>query len=186
EKEMSVIRYYEGDVSGTDPFWSDTKAYLTINSLFFPGIENEVARTDENKKLNPHFFDDDERVLDICATLFKCGYKLPSAEEQTVYRVERYKDYQQMKTAGATISFTSTSTAGFLKQYSDRRGIALLKITVMPGVPCIDMEKALDYYAKSQEHEILLLPGSELEIEEKPLREEWMDIIDMDGQPPLL
>ena len=184
EKEKEIIRYYEGDVSGTDPFWSDPKAYLTINSLFFPGIENEVARTDESKKLNPHFFDDDERTVDVCQTLFESGLKLSEDREIKVFRVERYRDYLQMKDRGSTVSFTSTSTAGFLKSYSDKRGIALLNITIEPNVPCINMAAVLDYYAKKEEQEILLLPGSIVEIKEKPVEEQYMDILDMDGNPP--
>ena len=186
EKEKSIIRFYEGDVSGDDPFWSDPKAYLTINSLFFPGIENEIARTNEEKKLNAHFFDDDERTLDVIQTLFTSGLKFRDGKTRQVFRVERYRDYLQMKEKGKTISFTSTSATGFLKQYSDRRGIALLEITVMPHVPCIDMAAELDYYAKKSEQELLLLPGSTLDVKEKPVPEEYMDIIDMDGNPPML
>ncbi len=186
EKEKNIIRYYEGDVSGTDPFWSDPKAYLTINSLFFPGIENETARTDESKKLNSAFFDDDERTLDVLQTLFECGQRLISEKEITSFRVERYLDYRQMKAAGKTIGFTSTSTGGFLKQYSDRRGIALLEIRIMPQTPIIDMAAVLDHYAKAQEREILLLPQCRLEMREKPVLPEYMDIIDMDGNPPLI
>ena len=45
EEMLQAIRYYEGDVSGNDPFWGDPKAYCTINSLLFSGVENEIART---------------------------------------------------------------------------------------------------------------------------------------------
>ncbi|MBO4919619.1 MAG: hypothetical protein J5365_05625 [Erysipelotrichaceae bacterium] len=47
EKQLKAIRYYEGDVSGDDPFWSDPKAYVTLNSLFFEGIEAERRRARE-------------------------------------------------------------------------------------------------------------------------------------------
>lgn len=184
--EKDMIRYYEGDVSGDDPFWCDPRAYLTINSMFFDGVKHEIYRTEEEKKLNPYFFDDDERALDVCATLMRAGRKLISEHERKCWRVERYSDYLPMRRNGRTVSFTSTSSAGFLEYYTDRRGIALMEFTVMPGVPCIDMAQVLDEYAKAEEHEILLLPGTELRIVERPVEERYKSIKDMDGRPSII
>jgi len=183
EKEKNIIRFYEGDVSGEDPFWGDPKAYLTINSMFFEGVENELARTDEHKKLNPHFLEDDARFLDVIKTLYESGYHAKSTEKRVLYRVERYQDYLRMKEKGTTCSFTSTSTSGFLSAYSDKRGLALLVFELEEGVPSIDMAKALDHYAKEEESEVLLLPFTALEIEECEMDPSLSSITDMDGNP---
>lgn len=184
EKERNIIRFYEGDTQGDDPFYSDPKAYLTINSLFFEGVENELARTDEKKKLNPAFLDDDDRLLDVITTLYESGYHLKNPADRILYRVERYQDYLAMKERGATVSFTSTSTAGFLNAYSDKRGLALLVIHLKKGVPCIDMAEVLDYYKKAEESEVLLLPGTKVKVKEKELPKEYLGITDMDGKEP--
>ena len=184
KKEEKMLRFYEGDVEGEDPFWSDPKAYLTINSLFFKGIENEVCRTDENKRLNPFFLEDPERLMDVCVTLFEIAQKNQAEKNVSAYRVERYNDYLAMKHAGKTISFTSTSTAEFLNDYRDKRGLALLRIEIEEGTPCIDMGALLSSYLKQNESEILLIPDTTVEIEELEVTEEYKKITDMDNAPP--
>ena len=186
KEEERIIRFYEGDVEGEDPFWSDRKAYLTVNSLFFDGIDNEVARTDENKKLNPAFLDDVDRLLSVCTALYGAALKNPIKEAKTLSRVERYQDYLRMKEKGATISFTSTSTADFLNDYRDKRGLALLHIEIPAGTPCIDMAAVLPYYAKAEESEILLMPFTAMVIKEKEPDENLRRITDMDGKEPLV
>ena len=51
--ELRALRWYEGDVTGNDPLWADSKAYVTLNAIFFDGIENEMIKAKENKHLNP-------------------------------------------------------------------------------------------------------------------------------------
>ena len=62
EKEIRALRFYIGDVSGSDPFFSDPKAYVVLNSLFFPDISSERARAAEGKLLNPAIIADTERL----------------------------------------------------------------------------------------------------------------------------
>ena len=110
--------------------------------------------------------------------------KNPLKETKIVSRVERYQDYLRVREKGATVSFTSTSTADFLNDYRDKRGLALLKIEIPAGTPCIDMAALLPYYAKAQESEILLMPLTELSVKEKELDEKMALITDMDGKQP--
>lgn len=186
EKEYEAIRYYQGDVKGDDPFYGERKAYVTINSLFFEGIETEIRRTREQKRLNPEILRDQKRLLDLLGNLLsvmRCGI----ANSCICYRVERYADYLQIKEAGHTISFTSTSKSGFLESYQDREGIVLMEFAIEKDTPCFSYDELLkDEYLKKEEQEVLLPPGLKLTIKEVPLSTEELLIRDNKGNPPLL
>jgi hypothetical protein len=184
--QISAIKYYIGDVQGDDPFWSDGKAYLVLNSLFYPDISTEQARTKEGKKLNPVILKEPERLLYVLSNLLSACEYGRSAPVQTAYRVERYSDYLLNAKEGKTISFTSTSTAGFLNAYRDRKGVALMKFHISEGTPCIPVENALDSYAKPDEQEILLPPWLSLHLTECELSPNEQKITDSDGKPPLI
>ena len=185
EKQLRAIRFYIGDVSGSDPFWGDPKAYLVLNSLLYSGISTELSRAAEGKRLNPHILDDTGRLLNVYAELFSAFRQCAAVHEQTTFRVERWSDFLLNREAGRTLSFTSTSTAGFLPDYRDRKGIALLKFRIKKGTPCLDMAKVLPEYAKSQEAEILLPPGMELSFREVEMSPEERLITDSEGAPPV-
>ncbi len=185
EREISALRFYEGDVSGDDPFLSDPKAYLTLNALLYPGIRNEEARTAEGKKLNPAITEDTERLLDLYRHLFSALVKGTADTPRRTYRVERWSDFLAQQDAGITLSFTSTSTAGFLPAYRDRIGIALLKFTIPAGIPALGFSEALPHYAKSEEHEILLPPFLHVSFREIPVTPQEMTILDAENRPPV-
>ena len=73
-KQEDVIRFYEGDVKESDPFYSDPKAYVTWNALLFPGFETEKARSEENRYLNPAFLDHIPEVIDMSVQLIHCMF----------------------------------------------------------------------------------------------------------------
>lgn len=182
--EENALRFYIGDVSGDDAFFGDPKAYVVINSLFFPDIATETARASEGKHLNPALIADIPRLIGFFGDLFSAFEKSVIEEKVLTYRVERLSDYQLMRRNSATVSMTSTSTAGFLNAYRDRRGIALMKFELENTPYCIDVSKALPYYAKSDEAEILIAPFMELSIAETELNADEMKITDCDGTPP--
>ena len=185
EEQLKAIRYYEGDVSGDDPFWSDPKAYVTLNSLFFEGIEAERRRAREKKYLNPEILSDPVRLFTLLNDLLSAF--TASGKERTTYRVERYDDYLEMKEKGKTVSFTSTSLDGFLKEYSDRIGITLMVFHIPAEAPVLAFGEVLkEGYLKAQENEILLPPGLSLELREIPLNEEDLEIRDALGKPPIV
>ena len=184
DHEKNALQYYIGDVSGTDPFWSDPKAYVVLNTLFFNGTETEQARAAEGKFLNPAILKDEHRLTDLLSALFSAFHKCSTDKELHTFRVERWSDYLPCRSSGRTISFMSTSTAGFLSNYRDRLGIALMKFTLHPGTPCIDIANALDFYAKPDEAEILLPPFLELKIAEIRVSESEKTILDSEGKTP--
>ncbi len=187
EKQLLAMKYYEGDVHGKDPFWGDPKAYVTINSLFFDGIGTERRRAAEKKYLNPAVIEDPERLLDLCRELLSAFHAPDFCRPRNTYRVERYADYLEMKEQGCTVSFTSTSTGGFLHSYGDRIGIALIEVEIPAGMPCFPFAEMLqEEYKKTEEQEILLPPGLTLDIQEIELDEEDKQIRDAEGNPPLV
>lgn len=183
-QEKLWLKYYIGDVSGVDPFWSEPKAYLVLNSLLYDGIETEISRTKEGKFLNPAILDDVDRLLDFYDNMFSAFGKCHADRNITTYRVERYNDFLPIINKKHTISFTSTSIGGFLDSYRDRKGIALVKFVIPENTSCIDMNKSLDYYAKSSEKEVLLPPFMRLDIKETELTENEISITDSDGKSP--
>ncbi|MBR6070737.1 MAG: hypothetical protein IKP78_09130 [Ruminococcus sp.] len=183
-REKAALRYYIGDVSGTDPFHSDPKAYVVLNSLFFAGTAAERARAAEGKRLNPAILADTDRLTELFAGLFSAFRRCTAEKELRTFRVERWSDYALCKAAGATLSLTSTSTAGFLSEYRDRLGIALMRFTLPKGTPCIDVAAALDFYAKPEEAEVLLPPFLRLDIAEVPVTDDERGILDSAGEPP--
>ncbi|MBO7396042.1 MAG: hypothetical protein J6U16_08010 [Ruminococcus sp.] len=184
EREKTALRYYIGDVSGSGEFWSDPKAYIALNSLFFAGTAAERARAAEGKRLNPAILADTERLTELFAELFSAFGKCLSETELHTFRVERWSDYALCKAAGTTLSFTSTSTAGFLSEYRDRQGIALMRFTLPQGTPCIDVASALDFYAKPEEAEVLLPPFLALDITERHVSDSERSILDSAGESP--
>lgn len=186
ESEIKSIRYYIGDVEGTDKFWGDPKAYLVLNSLFYPDIATETARANEGKFLNSEILADTERLADIYRNLFSAFSKCRSEKEISAYRVERFADYVISKKSGGTVSFTSTSTNGFLSSYRDRCGIALMSFRIKIGTPCLNMAEIMRNYVKPDEAEVLLPPFLKLEFNEIPLNEKEMQITDSEGNPPVL
>ena len=185
EKQLNAIRYYEGDVSGQDPFWSDPKAYVTLNSLFFDGIEAERRRAREKKYLNPEIISDPVRLFTLLKDLLSAFQS--SKKDRITYRVERYDDYLEMKEKEKTVSFTSTSLDGFLKEYGDRIGIALMVFHIPVEAPVLAFGEVLkEGYLKVQENEILLPPGLSLQLKEVPLDEEDLEIKDALGNPPIV
>lgn len=184
-QEKRWLKYYIGDISGNDPFWSEPKAYLVFNSLFYDGIETEILRTKEGKFLNPAVLEDVERLLDFYDNMFSAFYKCRADRDIITYRVERYIDFLPVINKKHTVSFTSTSMDNFLDAYRDRKGITLIKFSIPENTPCIDMNKSLDFYIKSDEKEVLLPPFMRLDIKKTELTENEMKITDSDGKSPV-
>lgn len=186
ENEIKAIKFYTGDVSGGDSFYGDGKAYVTLNSLFFEGIATEKMRADEGKRLNPAVIENIPRLLEFFNSLFSAFGKSRLARPCKTYRVERMADFEMCRSLGRTISLTSTSLAGFLDEYRDRRGIALMEFNLKEGSHCIDVAEVLDYYVKAEEREILLPPFLSIDIVEKELTKEESRVTDCDGNPPFI
>lgn len=184
--DLKYLRYYEGDVSGDDPLWSDPKAYVTLNALLFPGLQTEVARVKEKRRLNPAFLQRPKEVKEILEGI-ACWFDRKAADHPDLHvsRVERLADYQVMKTTGLLPSFISTSTGGFLNAYQDKEGLVLMNICIPHGVPCLDFAALMrEGYEKADEKEILLPPYLSVSFQEKTDLSAYEKITDRNGSPP--
>ena len=183
-KEKNALRFYIGDVSGSHPFYSDGKAYVVINSLFFPDVYSEKLRAAEGKYLNPAIIEDVSRLMDFFESLFSLFGKAYLEKSCTTYRVERMADFELCRKLGRTVSMTSTSLLGFLDSYRDRCGIALMKFALSEGEKCVNVAEILDNYAKPEESEILIPPFMKINIRENSLTDEEYRITDSNNNPP--
>jgi len=187
DSEIKALKFYTGDVSGSDRFWGDPKAYLVLNSLFFTGISTECARASERKYLNPEILADSERLCGLMNCIFSAFDKCTAEKSVISFRVERFSDYVPIRESKRTVSFTSTSTSGFLDSYRDRKGIVLIEFGIPEGTHCIDMGKVLDVYSKSDEAEILLPPFLQTSyFKEYEVPEIYTNITDSESNPPVL
>ncbi len=186
QKQKDALKFYIGDVSGTNSFYGDNKAYVVLNSLFFPEIYSERLRSAEGKYLNPAIIADIPRLLGFFNDLFSLFGKAKLEKSCTAYRVERWADFELCRRTGQTISMTSTSLSGFLNSYRDRRGIALMRFNLAERQHCIDVGQTLDYYAKSEESEILVPPFMKLNLSDNTLTDTEKRITDCDGNPPII
>ena len=109
-----------------------------------------------------------------------------SLEELHVCRVERYADYVAFLKYGKLLSFISTSTAGFLNAYQDKKELVLMDITIPRGIRCADFSKLLKHYEKYEEREILLPPFLTFTVENKEMDAQIRSICDRDGNPPVV
>ena len=105
EKQIAAVRWYTGDVEENDPFWGDPRAYVGINSLFFPGIETERMRAAEGKPLNPALLAEEARLREVLGALLSAFQ--PAEKPLQTYRVERMADFAAMREARKTRSNSS-------------------------------------------------------------------------------
>ncbi len=178
EEIVTYVKMYEGQL----PFYSDYKAYVTWNAVFFDGLENEELKILENKKFNTDMIAHCTELIHACKVLFHAC--TPCTTPMITTRVERLYDFQQMQKAGRTIAFTSTSKNSFLKQYQDKEGIVLLECHLPKGTRCADFAHILQDYQKTDEAEVLLPPYTKLDISDLPLSHEEMRILDKSGHSP--
>lgn len=183
ESQMEIIKFYEGDVKQTeDPILSDAKAYVTWNALFFSSAESECARAYENRRLNPAFLKEPERVIDMSRILLSCMSK--AEKDIVVKRVDRLADYQCFLREERFESFISTSTAGFLNAYQNKAGLVLMNIRIPKGTMCIDFSAVLDSYQKKDEKEILLPPYLSICTKDLEMDPSILSIRDRNGETP--
>ena len=187
EQELRAVKYYEGDVRAADaddPFYSDPKAYCTLNSVMFDGIRSEQLRVKEGKRLNPAAYDDLPRLLSLFRSLLSAAEKGRQDIPCTAYRVERQSDFEACRAAGHTLAFTSTALSGFLSAYGDKHSLVLMTFHIPANTPCIRFAAQLDDYLKTNEDELLLPPMQCIRCTERPLTAADRQITDMNGDPP--
>ncbi len=183
---LTALRYYVGEASARPELPQDPKAYNTLNALYFDGISTERARASEGRPLNGELLLFPEALISLGRDLLQALEPgKADAADGPLYRVEREADAQAMRSLSRTVSFTSTSRAGFLDAYTDKRGLVLMEFFLPAGTPRADMARLMSRYIKPQEAEVLLPPGLPLRFRERPLTAAEKGIRDRDGDPPV-
>ncbi len=167
EAEKYAIKIYEGVAPGKSILSSDVQGYRILNTLLYPGIDNEMERIfDDNVKLNASaiYFADElmDRSVDLYSAMYKYGQRMP--HQKVGYRVDRLSAADMIAREGRTISNFSTSTTGY-KRFA-KANIALERAIIEKGTPCADFNEILGPkdYEMDHESEILVAPMCPVEV----------------------
>lgn len=191
------IRLYTGDVrmrdnngkiscmESTDQIWGDKKLYQTLNVLMFDGIENEVTRVREGKKINIELLRKPKLIIDIYNGIYREIVKTYKNNEivNEAYRIERMISIKQLE-KGFTRSFFSTSQGRYNSYFENKDGIVLFRVIFEDGSIYGDLKKILGHeYLLEEEQEILIPPFTPIKctIKYEPRREAFYDL---NGEPP--
>ena len=186
ESLVNALLYYIGDPTAYPGMPHDKKAYCTLNTLFYGDIVSERARIKEGRMINPEIFSNKETVCAFIYDLINSTIGGGKEEtEETVFRVARISDVDAMIHAEKTMSFTSTSKKGFLKEYSDKDGLVLLELQIPPNTPRADIAKLIPRFYKREEAEVLLPPWLPVSFCECDLSDDELQIRDRLGNPPV-
>ncbi len=190
--EKYSIKLYEGaaphtENNGGGDLTFMPRAYMTINTMFFDGVDNELERIfEDGRDLIPAALNEADEILDRSLDLFSAMYKYGKrmSEDKFGYRVDRASSAKQVYQAGHTISNFSTSMIGYSDAFS-KKNIALIEATIRRGTPCADFKEILGYdeYALAGEREILVAPYARVS-SKKPRKPETNNekmIFDFDG-----
>lgn len=198
QSEKNSLLYYQGtidrirpDSSGSHPekFYQVPDAYEVINTLLFPGIENEKARIMEGRTLHEELLDYMPELLQVYCNIYSamCKYTFGLSGKDRLYtwRKDRMNTLGFLQ-AGCNPCFLSTSlTEEISPYYRKKAGILLLEIEAPAWVEHLDMNKALgDSSAYPEEDEILFAPFLHFELEELKLNEKEKDFQDINGEAP--
>lgn len=187
-EEKRALKIYEGASKDNGVLARDNDAYKTINSMFFPDIDNEIARIfDDGAMLNDNAIRNAEEILactlNMYLTMYKYGKKMDKPAH--VLRIDRAASFPVMEERGETVSNFSTSLQDKFNETFKKAHMVLVEAEIEPGAVCADFEDILESeYSFSNEREILVAPFSPITIEDVELSKENMRIRDRHGNPP--
>ena len=191
--ELDCIRFYMGDpeIVNRGDFRGGPKAYNTINALLHDGIQNEMDKINEGKKIEIYDAKHLKSYMSLIATIYLAMEKYSRTNQNTrliTYRVDRFSEIAGLMEQKRIEGFYSTCKWGFLKEYANTKAnIVLLEIVREKNVPYLDFECLFaEYYAKPQEAEILLpFDAGVKSIEKVTLTEEEKKTYrDVNGEEP--
>lgn len=198
QQEKNSILFYQnavGEIVLTEhemhlkSFYSTENAYEGINTLLFPGIENETARViHEKRRLPVALLDNINALLDVYCNLYSVMCKYTKANSHDVlytYRVDRMNSLQFLE-KGQTCSFLSTSrNSVYNEDFSKKDGTLLLEVEASASIEHIDVNAVLGEDSKyPNEQEILFAPFLYLRLEPMELTEGEQGLLDKNHEPP--
>ena len=207
KKEFQSLLFYQGasdhielDSSEKDleEFYKINNGYETINMLLFPGIENEKARLQIEKrdKISDKILNHMDELLEIYNRLYsamcKYTYHTQKNDKLLTYRDDRKHTYLCMQD-GMNDSFLSTSFVADRKPPADgssnyfqkKDGLVLMDVEALDTLEHVDMNDVLgDQSMYPGENEVLYPPFLYLDTELLPLTSEEEQLRDIHGNPP--
>ncbi len=184
-QEKAAAKTYEGSEDKDESF------YEVLNSLQFPGIDNELSRIIEDRKsMETDHYTDPDRILEVSKNLYSAMYKFGKSidKEIKVKRFDRAASFDEIEKRGEIVSNFSTTMGQWLSNYFARskKNIAIVEGIVEPGVACIDLKDILeDEYHYESEEELLIGPFNKVDMEDVELTNEDRRFKDRDGRPPV-
>ena len=191
DTEKYAAKIYEGAAPGANAAGKDSSSYKTLNTLMFPGYENEFVRIFEDRQqLNPAVLYETDELLKINHYLLSAMYKhgLSMEKPYHVRRVDRSQSFDEITERGETVSNFST-TLNFFQREFNKAHVTLVEADIEPGALCFNFGEILkgDYVHKT-ENEVLVGPFNPLEIIKTVPQEELnvyeKDIKDYSQNPP--
>lgn len=198
-EQIRSLKFYQGSTdlkvenAARKEFYSTPKAYQTLNSLMYPGIENEKTRVcREGQKLAPGLLYNTTEILKVYENIFslmKADKKPEYIHESgclTTYRTEREITLQLLN-AGSTVSLTSTSRKPDLGNYFRKKdGLLILEFEISSDVPYVDVNAILGSDNQFfEQQEILLPPFLKVKLSSQQLTEKERMYQDVNGNPPV-
>ena len=207
KKEFQSLLFYQGasdhielDSSEKDleEFYKINNGYETINMLHFPGIENEKARLQIEKrdKISDKILNHMDELLEIYNRLYsamcKYTYHTQKNDKLLTYRDDRKHTYLCMQD-GMNDSFLSTSFVADRKPLADgssnyfqkKDGLVLMDVEALDTLEHVDMNDVLgDQSMYPDENEVLYPPFLYLDTELLLLTSEEEQLRDIHGNPP--
>lgn len=198
QQEKNSVLFYQGSVEKIkldaskrylSGFYNVPNAYEVMNSLLFPGIENEAVRiTNEKRVFFPLLAEHISELLQVYCDIYSamCKYTYGSVRQgYYLYRKDRILSLKYLK-HGRISSFFSASLYDRLdKSFCKKEGILLLEIEAPGCIEHLNVNEVLAEDSKyPEEKEILFPPFLYLDLEKMKLKEEEKQLTDINGEMP--
>lgn len=197
KEEMNSLLFYQGsvkrifDFKGTEleKFYQVEDAYNVLNTLLFPGIENERARLGEGKNLNQCLLHHIPELLEVYCNIYSamCKYTFWIEKERELCTKRADREYSlDGYQIGESYSFLSTTSKGKVDEYfCKKKGLILLDIEAAGDIEHIDLNEVLYGTNEYQEEEeILYAPFLFVDLYKTDLNASEKLLRDCEGNPP--
>ncbi len=172
-------------------FYNADNAYMVINTLLMPGIENEKARMiNEEKKFDLILLEHMDELIKIYRRLYSamCKYAMSHKDKSRhyTYRIDRMNSLHFLQ-FGQLFSYMSTTQYKEKNTYfCDKDGLLLLEISAPVEIEHIDINAVLGGESMFfHENEILYAPFIHLDMEALEMTEEEKTYRDRNQNPPM-
>ncbi len=198
QSERNSVLFYQGSAEKIKldesknylkDFYKVSNAYEVINSLLFPGIQNEAVRIAKEKRVfYPILAEHISELLQVYCNLYSvmCKYTYGTVRrDYYLYRKDRMLSFEYLK-RGVTNSFISASFDERIdKSFCKKEGILLLEIEAPGCVEHLNVNEVLGEDSKyPEEKEILFAPFLYLDLDKIKLKEEEKQLTDINGEMP--